>query len=244
MLSVLTQNIWGGAPFWRARREALARRIAATRPDLIGLQEVHAADPAGAANQALALADRVGGYDALFAAGRTTPSGRCEGVAILTRHPVRSWEATRLTRDRGDALDHRFGPRVVLRAVVEAPDGVLDVLVTHLSISRRARARTVAELAALTGAGPALLLGDLNADPDEPTIDHLRASGWLDTWAAANAPDAPGGTWPSPRPWRRIDYILAHPAGAWAVRSCEREPMAGSDHRGVLARLSTASIRV
>src|SRR4051812_1587996 len=43
-LIVLTQNIWGGAPLWKFRCRSLARRIARLRPDIIGLQEVHAPD--------------------------------------------------------------------------------------------------------------------------------------------------------------------------------------------------------
>ena len=236
MLTVLTQNIWGGAPLWPLRRRALAGRIAGLRPDLVGLQEVHAPDPAGAASQAHQLADRVGGYRVVFAPGRVTPSGRCEGVAILSGHPILESETHLLTHDRDDRLE-RFGRRVVLRALVETPGGPLDLFVTHLSVSRRARARTVHELLAFTSRERAILVGDLNAEPDEPTIGVLRDGGWLDAWSASHDPGARGGTWPAVGPRRRIDYILARPAGAWVVHSCERVPPSGSDHLGVLARL-------
>src|SRR5947208_2663649 len=136
---VLTQNIWGGAPLWNARRRSLARRIARLRPDIIGLQEVHARDPGGVTSQAHHLGDCAGEYHTVFAPGRVTPSGWCEGVAILSRHPIREHSVTTLTEDRNDVLD-RFGPRVVLRALVELPEGPVDVFVTHLSVSHRARA--------------------------------------------------------------------------------------------------------
>src|SRR4051812_43847280 len=112
-LTVLTQNIWGGAPLWKLRCRSLSRRIARLRPDIIGLQEVHAPDANGEMGQAHQLAGLAGDYHVLFAPGRIAPSGACEGVAILSRHPIREHSVGPLTLDRGDALD-RFGPRVVL----------------------------------------------------------------------------------------------------------------------------------
>jgi endonuclease/exonuclease/phosphatase family metal-dependent hydrolase len=243
---ILTQNIWGGAPFWRLRRRSLARRIARLRPDIIGLQEVHAPDGSGSTSQAHELAELAGGYETIFAPGRVAPSGRCEGVAVLTRHTLRESRVRLLSQDRDDYLD-RFGPRVVLRALVESPEGPLDLFVTHLSVSRRARARTVPELLAFVSAERArstsrgaVLMGDLNAVPDEAVIPAFEHGGWLDAWKSANVPGAPGGTWPAVAPYRRIDYIFVQPAGAWDLQSCRREPIAGSDHLGVVAQLGAS----
>jgi len=240
---VLTQNLWGGAPLWAIRRRALARRIALLRPDIVGLQEVHAPDPGGAGSQAQELCGLVGGYHATFAPGRVTPSGRCEGVAILSRHAIADRAVVALSRDGGDLLD-RCGPRVVLRATVDLPDGPVDAVVTHLSISRRARIRTVHELLGFVGLGRsrspglgAVLMGDLNAPPGEETIAALEGGGWLDAWKSANGPRRRGGTWPAIAPSRRIDYILVRPPAKWRVLGCRREPASGSDHRGVVASL-------
>lgn len=115
MLTVLTQNIWGGAPFWTVRRRSLARRIAALRPDIVGLQEVHAPDIGGSESQAHELCGLVGGYEATFEPGRVAASGACEGVAILSRHAIVGRSAITLSQGGGDRLD-RYGPRVVLRA--------------------------------------------------------------------------------------------------------------------------------
>ncbi len=171
MLTILTQNLWGGAPFWRLRRKALARAIARAQPDLIGLQEVHSPDPGGAESQAHELARLLRIDNVIFAAGRTTRYGRSEGVALLSRHPILEWESKPLTHDTDDVRD-RFGPRVVLRALVETPDGRVDAFVTHLSLSRRARSRTIPELLdfasrvrARSSSAGGLLMGDLNAEP-------------------------------------------------------------------------------
>ena len=233
---VLTQNIWGGAPFWPSRRRALARRIAALRPDLVGLQEVHSPDPDGKHSQAHELGSLLDGYEAHFQAARIMSSGHCEGVAILSRHPIGARTAVTLSQDRADRLD-RLGPRVVMHARVNAPDGPLDAFVTHLSVSRRARARTLPELLRFVDGDGAVLMGDLNAGPDEPTIAALEGGGWLDAWKATHPPNARGGTWPALAPSRRIDYIFVWHPGRWRVVACEREPLAGSDHRGVSALL-------
>jgi endonuclease/exonuclease/phosphatase family metal-dependent hydrolase len=248
MLTSLTQNIWGGAPFWGLRRRPLARRIAHLRPDIIGLQEVHAPDTSGGASQAHELAGLVGGYHTVFAPGRVTPSGRCEGVAIMTSHNLRERQVCHLTRDRNAPLD-RFGPRVVLRALVETPEGPVDAFVTHLSVSRRARANTVPELIAFArdrspSSRGAVLLGDLTAAPDERVVEMLEIDDWIDTWKSANLSGVRGGTWPAIAPYRRIDYIFVQPAECWVVHSCQREPPTGSDHLGVLARLSPTRHRL
>jgi endonuclease/exonuclease/phosphatase family metal-dependent hydrolase len=126
----------------------------------------------------------------------------------------------------------------------------VDVLVTHLSLSRRARHRTISELAAFaarerrrSGSLGAVLMGDLNAQPDEATTAALERCGtayggpWLDAWKARHGGSARGGTWPAIAPFRRIDYVFVQPPASWEVRGCEIEPVSGSDHRGLLARL-------
>lgn len=246
VFTVMTQNAFGRGPRWPARRAALARRIAAVRPDVVGLQEVHAADPAGAASQAHELAALVGGYHVDFAPGRVDPSGACEGVALLCRVGIRERAVASLTLDRGDLLD-RAGQRVVLCATLDLPGGVVDVLVTHLSLSHRARVRTVRELMAFaeaqrarSGGAGAVLVGDLNAAPGEPAIHALEGplhGAWRDAWKHAHGARARGGTWPAVAPVRRIDYVFLQPPGAWKVLACEREPAGASDHRGLVARL-------
>ena len=56
------------------------------------------------------------------------------------------------------------------------------------------------------GADRTVLLGDLNALPDEPEIEMLRQAGLIDAFEAAGA-EPPGYTARSDDPQRRIDYI-------------------------------------
>ncbi|WP_437484959.1 endonuclease/exonuclease/phosphatase family protein [Sorangium sp. So ce1014] len=247
-LVILTQNIWGGAALWERRRTMLARLISDLRPGLIGLQEVHAPGASGELGQAGELARLAGGYRAWFAPGRVAAGGECEGVALLCREDIEvldhSLEA--LTLDREDPFE-RDSQRVVLRAAIRHAGAVIDVLVTHLSLSKRARARTVRELVRFaarerekSGSLGAVLMGDFNALPSEEAVCYLQASAgdgcWLDAWTQAH-PGKAGGTWPAGLPLRRIDYVFVQPGEGWTITRCERAPFSGSDHHGVVAWL-------
>lgn len=245
-LVVLTQNIFGGGPAWEKRKPLLARSIKRLAPDLIGLQEVHAASVRGAKSQAHELAELVGGYHVDFAPGRVAENGACEGVAILCRNEIRERSVEALTLDRSDFLD-RAGQRVVLCAMLDLPCGPVDFFVTHLSLSSRSRRRTMRELVGFvererrrSQSGGAILVGDLNALPAEEAVRMLcegreACAPWLDAWRHCH-PAARGGTWPAFAPLRRIDYIFAQPLSRWQVTRCARE-LSGADHLGVVATL-------
>jgi endonuclease/exonuclease/phosphatase family metal-dependent hydrolase len=245
-LVVLTQNAWGGAPLWTRRRERLARAIADLQPDVAGLQEIHAPTPSGEGSQAHELAEIAGGYDAWFVPGRVTENGACEGVALLIRRGLEVVERSslNLSLDAGDALEGRH-QRVVLRASVRRGGAIVDVLATHLSLSKRARERTIAEVVSFaarerkrSGSSGAVLVGDFNATPLEPALMLLDgAAGWLDAWEQAN-PDGSGATWPAAVPFRRIDYVWVRPGAGWSIAECRRMPIAGSDHVGLWARVA------
>jgi endonuclease/exonuclease/phosphatase family metal-dependent hydrolase len=238
-LVVMTQNVFGGALAWKWRKSRLARAIAQINPDLVGLQEVHATRIDAIRTQAHEIAELAGTYHVDFAPGRIAPDGRCEGVALLCKREIRERSVFALTLDRRDRLD-RAGQRVVLCATLELGP-VIDVFVTHLSLSWRARARTIDELVRFaerersrSKSDGAILLGDLNATPGEAAMRALNER-WVDAWRG------PGGaTWPLVAPSRRIDYVLAQPPSGWAVRGCGRRRTLGSDHLGVVARLGLA----
>lgn len=243
---VLTQNAWGGAPLWTRRRERIARAIADVEPDVVALQEIHAPSTRGDEGQAHELAELLGGYEVLFAPGRVAQSGACEGVALLVRRGVEIEERTslRLSVDSTDALDAPH-PRVVLCATIRA--GIrLDVMATHLSLSRRARERTLREIVVFaretrrsSKSDGQVLAGDLNASPTEPALDELDRDGFTDAWDAAN-PDGSGATWPAAVAFRRLDYVWVHLGSRLGIEACERMPVSGSDHVGLWTRVSLA----
>lgn len=242
-LTVYTQNIWGGVARWPARRELLATRLDALRPEVVALQEVHAASGELEASQAHELAARVGGYKVFFAPGRRAVSGVCEGVALLVRRDARGHDPLALTLDPSDRFEGA-NQRVVVAATVEHPEGPVDVFATHLSLSRNSRTRTARELLDFaksvrerSGSIAAVVMGDLNASPDEPAVEAIESE-WFDVWRArGDAKTNRGGTWPAVLPFRRLDYVFAQPSTRVTVGECRRVPYSGSDHLGVYAQL-------
>jgi endonuclease/exonuclease/phosphatase family metal-dependent hydrolase len=232
---VLTQNIWGGFSRWRERCELLADRIAALAPEVVGLQEVHGtADD----SQAHELAERVNGYTVHFAPARTYDD-RSEGIALLVRHDATAHDPLALTLDPSDPYEGS-NQRVVLAATIDHPEGPVDVFVTHLSLSRRARTRTASELIDFvnevqqkSGSIAAVLAADLNADPREHAVELLESQ-WTDAWRVTRGREL-GGTWPAILPFRRLDYVFVR--GHARVENCRRIPYSGSDHLGLLARV-------
>lgn len=235
VLTVLTQNIWGGFPRWNERALLLAERIDKLRPEVVGLQEVHGV---GAATQAHELVAKLDGYRVHFAPGRRREAAD-EGIALLLRSDARAHAPFLLTLDSTDRFDGQ-NQRVALAVTLDHPEGPVDIFVTHLSLSRDARTRTANELLEFidrvhleSKSVGAVLCGDLNADPQEPAVALLE-SRLTDVWRKTHGKDR-GGTWPAVFPFRRLDYVFTR--GAIVAEECDRVPYSGSDHLGVLARL-------
>ena len=99
----------------------------------------------------------------------------CYGIGLISRHPVRSWQVTRLTPapvrspvyvpgPGGGLILLRDEPRVVLAAVLDTPHGPLTVAATHLSFVPGWNVRQLRHIVRALRALPAprILLGDLN----------------------------------------------------------------------------------
>ncbi len=225
--TVMTYNIDLGFDHdGRWNMEGIARAIEAERPDVVVLQEVTRGWlVAAGADQVRWLSHRLG-MPIVF--GAASGDGLW-GNAVLTRAPVR------------ETAVHRFAEKAnltrgatLVRLATEAGD--LWVLGTHLDNPReagRVRLAQVNELLSLWGGRtPALLLGDLNEDPDGEALAALAAAGFVDLGAAGG----PGV--PTAEDGRRIDYVLAAPAAT--VRDARVPETAASDHRPVVVELTLA----
>ena len=226
------------------RRVDLARTaglIRAAGADVVGLQEVdrHFGDRSGFLNQAEWLANALSMYLAYGAnldfdppaAGRPR---RQFGNALLSRHPVVDPENVLLPRSGGHEQ------RGLLGGGIQAGGRLWHVYTTHLQpndpVERLAQARAVA--AHLGDPDPPLvLLGDFNASPATPEVRAL-ADSLVDAWQTAGR--WCGNTFPSPFPYRRIDYVLhsracrtlvARVAGSLPARIA-------SDHLAVVADIA------
>jgi endonuclease/exonuclease/phosphatase family metal-dependent hydrolase len=228
----------------------VSETIADTGVDIVGLQEVDRFwDRSGGVDQPRWLGEQLG-MEWRYAANMIPSGGAPEdgspqyGIALLSRWPILEHEHVLLPTPEG------WEQRGALLAVIELPNGMrMSVVNTHLQVDgargsaadqRAAGAEGIIDLVR-SRALPAIVMGDLNAEPGR---DELRCltnaqSGFQDCWAVANPGEA-GLTIPaSPmsRPEARIDYIFA--TRELAVRSCEvvtnDSTRIASDHYPVVA---------
>lgn len=217
--------------------------------DILALQEVdrdqprsHLADLTAVAAEALGAGEHrflaaiagTPGATWMAATGAEQPGTAGYGIALLSRYPVRSWQAVRLPRipfrfpmwlpgpRRITVVDEE--PRAALLAQVESPVGPLHVVNTHLSFvpgwNGFQLRRLCRDLAAFDD--PVLLMGDLNlAAPRPQRISQYR-------------PLATGPTFPQHAPLRQLDHILAR--GPFPrVRDCAAVALPVSDHCALTA---------
>jgi endonuclease/exonuclease/phosphatase family metal-dependent hydrolase len=197
--------------------------IAALNADLIALQEV--LRPPGGTASLEGLAEELG-FHLAFAANRLHKRGEV-GNAILSRYPIVSISVL-------DLASTRIERRCALAATFDTGSGIFGVVATHLSLVDRIRHRQVEMLLQHPqwNAGPAVLLGDMNAWRDCKASQTLE-----DTLHRHNNVDWPA-TFPSSRPILALDRIYASKAKVVSVAAHDT-PAArrASDHLPVVARI-------
>ena len=265
-LRVATLNIWNRFGPWEDRLAAIRAGVEALAPDLLGLQEVVRleANDGDGLDQAAAIA-RGFGYHVAYGRARDE---RWFGNAVLSRWPIGRTHVYELPRA---GTDER---RTLLFAEIDSPFGSIPFFVTHLNWKfdeghvREAQLREVVrriEALAPSDGFPALLVGDMNAEPDSDEIRYLRGLTTLGQGRSAYYQDAfalagdgtPGLTYarrnpfaaPLHEPDRRIDYVWVrgrdetHRGEPLEARLVFDQPVNGtfpSDHFGVIATLRGA----
>jgi len=215
-------------------------------------------------SQASWLADAVGAYQAVFAAGIDLGDGRQFGNAVLTRTAIDAHTSVSLP-----AGNEPTEGRVVLHVRTAG----IDVFSTHLnwqfhhgSIREQqvlALVDAIHDLADPSSPLPPIVGGDFNAEPDADEIRYLTGRGSLggrsvyfqDAWRVAGG-RGPGYTWDNRNPFaaaehepdRRIDYVFAgwrRDGGAGRIESarvvCDRALTGtyATDHFGLYAEIAT-----
>lgn len=266
-LRFVTLNLWGENGPHARRLDLCADGLAALAPDVLALQEVRDV-PGRLPNQAETLAKRFG-FHAAFAPA-TEWGGGVEGLAVVSRFPVRASSSIRLphaTETEG---------RIVLSACLETPRGSLWVHTTHLSYRLHEGRQREDQVMAIDGqisarSGdtelPQVLAGDFNTVADSDELRWLRGLTTLggrrvfyqDAWATVH-PREDGVTWRRDNPFRarmnwlpaerRIDYIFVTAArrdGRGTVHDArvvldrpDADGVYPSDHAGVLAEVQMA----
>lgn len=200
-----------------------AKIIHALNADIIALQEV--LRPHAGSDSLEGLAEDLGLHLA-FAANRLHKRGEV-GNAILSRFPIVSISVL-------DLFSTRMERRCALAASFDTGTGPFGVVATHLSLADRMRHRQVEMLLEHPqwNAGPAVLVGDMNAwrecKASQSLEENLHRHNNVD-WPA---------TFPATRPILALDRIYASGAKVVSVKAHDT-PAArrASDHLPVVARV-------
>ena len=209
--------------------DRIAGIIRSAEPQIVALQEVdRGVERSGRLDMPAELA-RHCGMEVVFERNIGVQGGDY-GNALLTTLPILGARNVHLpSYDEGEQ-------RGVLVVDLEPAPGAdpIRVLATHLDhrppdIERLASAIVLNRIAEQGPSRPMILMGDLNATPESPTLARLDR-----TWDRSN--DESQATIPASEPRRQIDYVLNRPDGRWRVVEVRvlDEPTA-SDHRPILA---------
>ncbi|HEY8586359.1 MAG TPA: endonuclease/exonuclease/phosphatase family protein [Rhodanobacter sp.] len=239
-LRLLSCNILAGASVQRYR-EYLTHSLNAVLPgrrkmdnldrlaevlsqfDVIGLQEADAGSlRSGFLNQTRYLAETAGLPFWSHQPNRAMAKLAYSANGLISRlepHSVMDYP-----------LPSRIPGRGALLAQFGEGENALAVMIAHLSLSAAARARQLGLIAELLqDFKHAVLMGDLNTEPDSTEMQQLFAK------SALQPPTQSTLTFPSWKPRRALDHILTSPAiqleKTWAL------PQAFSDHLPLAAEI-------
>jgi endonuclease/exonuclease/phosphatase family metal-dependent hydrolase len=253
------------------RIQLFAAAVGKEKPDILFMQEVVGTpdDPNYPDPRAKVLDALGSGYQAVFGnflAGPVDDPGL--GQMTFTKLPITAKENHKVSAIRS-----------VQHIALQTQNGTVDVYNAHLegtgAVLETGEDAAVAEMDAVIafieetrdGSGPVILAGDLNAEPDDPSIQRLIAAGFID--ALAEAGDAtcdkagdpgctnseiPLGDNPEHLSDHRIDYVFVKSGGRVIdVKEAKlflREPidigdghtLHVSDHIGLIVRLEMRSV--
>ena len=195
----------------RVRPEWIAGVIDDLRPDLVALQEVDDGIPrTHHQDQAKIIGEKLSMDYRFFPVVRN--GDQKYGLAILSRFPFQDvrfgWLPVLYPK-----LKLKLERRGVMWAVIETTSGPVHFFNIHLSLYRLERRKQVKALLgkdwlmAVPKQEPIILCGDLNAGPLSPVCRWLSRN-LRDTQRSLQPSQRPQPTFPSRRPFFRIDYIF------------------------------------
>lgn len=216
------ENVWC---FGRKKKHLLEASRELERFDLVALQECDLGSMrSGFVHQGFFLAQEAKFEHTAFHSSRRVGPVASSALAVLSRFPLRN--------TRSYALPSMIPGRGALETTVDLPGASFRLLVVHLSLSRRARARQLDWIALWRSQSdlPTVILGDFNAQSGCPSLQGFSAN--MDGLHPALK------SFPSWKPSKGLDHILT--VGLEALEpSVYRLP--GSDHMVVARELRWGS---
>lgn len=232
--TLMTYNVFSGRTLdGRYDLDGKIEAIRAVSPDILGLNEIHRnTNHSGHTSQTDIIADALG-YKYRFFARAIDHDGGEYGIALMTRFPLLECRAVPVPDAPPDQMERYFEPRVHIDAVLDADGRKIHVLTSHYGLTNAEQTRAVAETMCLSKTDmPAVFMGDLNAEPDNPVLAPLFER-FFDTGEGVGRGETM--TFRSDAPDRRIDYIFV--THDFTVRRMYVSNVTASDHRPVVAEV-------
>lgn len=227
-LKVITYNLHNGfnADGW-LDLEALAKNIENSGADIIALQEISRGWLVSGRTDMLEWLSVRLGMPYYFGA----TSGAFWGNAILSSYPIIS--AVNIPLPSQDLpLERGFISMII--EVGGKNFQVIDIHLHHVADDSDIRVAQVAAFLDFFGnTSDTIIVGDFNAEPNDPEIKLMRAAGLQDILQSIEPP--PAFTFRTDDLYQRIDYIWASADLGWA--DVELITGTASDHLGITATI-------
>jgi endonuclease/exonuclease/phosphatase family metal-dependent hydrolase len=167
-------------------------------------------------------------------------TGTWEGLSVISRFPIVDHAVKKLSSNCSDS-----NRRITQWVQVQLESGLFSLYNTHFALSQDCLETNVPETLDFMGdnsSGAGVLIGDMNATPNNDALIKLSTAGLTDAWAQLN-PGVNGYTFPSWGPVKRIDYCWASNAYsakltsvALAATDCATGVVYASDHVALVAQ--------
>ena len=256
-MKIVSWNIanYDDHPKWITRKNLIANEILKADADILALQEVrfnkdHPSTKATYMNSAEQILTQLQSKNKFIDAKIITQpamhfsqTGFWEGLSIISKNDIME-TGTIFHSHIHNNKDMNM--RVTQYSAIVSSNFVYFLFNTHFSYDEMNLRSNIGEVMSYTDrfAGyPMILLGDMNATPQDENIHKLTMQGFIDIWNILN-PESDGFSYPSREPAKRIDFCWANEAIAKDIKSIKlignkpnKDGIYPSDHLGLVIEI-------
>ncbi len=232
-ITVMSYNVKYCSPYNSSTPDldAVAEVIRQAKPDIVFLQELDRnTTRSGKVDQLAQLSGKTNLPYTYYGKAIDYQGGQ-SGLGILSRYSLSDPRTFKLPRvELGDTY---VSYRILVTAGITVNEKKITIAGTHLELTQENRDLQVPEINRILSASnyPTILAGDLNATPDNATMQGFFGYGFKKTCSSGC------NTISSNAPNREIDYILYRPEVKFKVVSHDVIPSLASDHLPVVSVL-------
>jgi len=255
-LKILTWNLanYDDHPHWEIRLKLIVKEIAIHQPDVLALQEIrYNADHASTKDSHLNMADQILQelqQEDLYKNARviTQPAmyygpTQWEGITLITN--LETIETGNIFHSLL-AASRDQNKRITQYTVMANQEMIFTIFNTHFAYEELGMKMNVGEtidyMSRFAGY-PCLLVGDMNARPENENIHKFALEGYTDIWNKLH-PDEKGFTYKSFNPSKRIDFCWANDLIVDKIKNIiiigsepDENEVYPSDHLGLLINI-------